>query len=68
MSEVIEVSKTTVYVLLGTIALLEVVILLFQGQLFSLRKEVKELLKSRKSGQVQEHSLDVDKRSRQSSS
>ncbi len=68
MKEVIEVSKTTVYILLGTIGVLEIVILLFQGQLFSLRKEIKELLKSRRLGQMQKHSLDADKRSSNSSS
>lgn len=67
MNEVIEISKTTVYTLLGVIALLEVVILLFQGQLFSLRKEVKELLKSRRLEQMQKHPLDIDKRSGNSS-
>ena len=67
MSEVIEVSKITVYILLGTIASLEVVILLFQGQLFSLRKEVKELLKSKRLEEMQKRSLDIDKRSGNSS-
>lgn len=68
MNEVIEVSKTTVYVLLGAIALLEVAILLLQGQLFKARRELKELLESRKLGQTQERPLDVDKRSGNSSS
>ena len=58
----------SVRLLLGTIALLEVIILLFQGQLFTQRKELKKLLESKKLGQGQDSPLDINKGGSNSSS
>ena len=56
MNEVIEISKTTVYTLLGVIALLEVVVILFQSQLFEQKRELRKLLKSSELKKPNEHS------------
>ena len=52
MSGVIEVSKVFVYLCLGVITALEVVIIVFQGQLWSQREEFKRLFYSRSSSPV----------------